>query len=145
MKKSLILLLPFTAGLILIAHAWLSSYPVSIDYPGDVVFYDISFSYWISIPLLLTSMCLIAFKFKNNYLKWILSLGIVILIYSLPFFYFSMPTSDSQYFRGLTEYFLSTNNLNPLVSRHAYYQWPSFYLLSDIATSISGLSIMSFE
>lgn len=145
LKKTLFLILPFIAGLLLFVHAWFTSYPISIDYSGDFVFYHISISYWISIPLLLTSMCLIAFTTKKDYLKWLLSLGIVLVLYSLVFFYFSIPTSDSQYFRGLTEYFSSTKDLNPLISRHAYYQWPSFFLLSAIISSITGLSLMTFE
>ncbi|MGD6934026.1 MAG: hypothetical protein ACQCN5_07470 [Candidatus Bathyarchaeia archaeon] len=56
-----------------------------------------------------------------------------------------MPTSDSQYFRGLIEYFLQTKDLNPLVSYHNYYQWPAYFILFQIITSSSALSVINFE
>jgi hypothetical protein len=56
-----------------------------------------------------------------------------------------LPGSDSQYFRGLTEYFIKTKDLDPLKPAHGYFQWPSFFLLTDIATSVSGLELASFE
>jgi hypothetical protein len=56
-----------------------------------------------------------------------------------------MPTSDSQYFRGLTEYFINTKNLDASQLNHAYFQWPSFFFLSDIVTSVSGLKLIDFE
>jgi hypothetical protein len=82
---------------------------------------------------------------KNNSLKWVISIGIVIIIYSLSYFYSMMPYSDSQYFRGLTEYFIKTKNLDPSQLNHYYYQWPSFFILANIATSVSGLELANFE
>jgi hypothetical protein len=56
-----------------------------------------------------------------------------------------LPGSDSQYFRGLTEYYIATKDLDPLPKSHYYFQWPSFFLLSDIATSVSGTPLPGFE
>jgi hypothetical protein len=56
-----------------------------------------------------------------------------------------LPGSDSQYFRGLTENFLRTNNLDASEPNHGYYQWPSFFLVANIATSVSGLELANFE
>jgi hypothetical protein len=56
-----------------------------------------------------------------------------------------IPGSDSQYFRGLTEYFIKTKDLDPLKPNHGYFQWPSFFLLSDMVTSVSGMELVNFE
>ena len=83
--------------------------------------------------------------FSNKYSKWIVSIGIVMVLYSISYFYFTLPTSDSQYFRGLTEFYIETNNLDPLQPNHIYYQWPGFFILSGIVTSVSGLPLLTFE
>jgi uncharacterized membrane protein YjjP (DUF1212 family) len=56
-----------------------------------------------------------------------------------------MPGSDSQFFRGLTEYFIKTKDLDPLKPGHYYFQWPSFFLLSEMVTSVSGMEFANFE
>jgi hypothetical protein len=56
-----------------------------------------------------------------------------------------VPTSDSQFFRGLNEYFLQTNSLDPTLPTHSYYQQPAFFVLAKALTSISGLSLVNFE
>jgi hypothetical protein len=56
-----------------------------------------------------------------------------------------MSTSDSDYFRGLTENFIRTNNLNASQSINNYYQWPSFFLLASITTLVSGLKLTNYE
>jgi hypothetical protein len=145
MEKNKLLLLPFFAGLILMGYSWYLSYPLSINSVDDYVFNNVSILYWFSLPLLLAPMCMMAVTSKNNSLKWIISIGIVITIYSFSYFYFMLPGSDSQYFRGLTEYFIKTKNLDPLQPNHFYYQWPSFFILADIATSVSGLELANFE
>jgi hypothetical protein len=86
---------------------------------------------------------MMAVTFKNKYLKWIISVGIVVTIYSLSYFYSMLPSNDAQYFRGSTEYFIKTKNLDPL--QNSYYQWPCFFILSYIATSVSGLTLANFE
>jgi hypothetical protein len=56
-----------------------------------------------------------------------------------------MPTADSQYFRGLTEYFIKTKSLDPSQLNHNYYQWSAFFVLADIVTSVSGLPLANYE
>ena len=73
------------------------------------------------------------------------TIGIVLTMYSLSYFYYMLPGSDSQSFRGMTEYFIKTKDLDPLKPSHDYFQWPSFFLLSDIATSVSGMELANFE
>jgi hypothetical protein len=144
-KVLFILFLPFFAGLILMVYAWWSSYPLSMDSIFDVIFNHVSLLYWVSVPLLLGSMCMISISFKNQYVKWIAAIGIVLTIYSLSYFYYMMPGSDSQAFRGMTEYFIKTKDLDASKLGHSYFQWPSFFLLSDMATSVSGLGLANFE
>ena len=145
MNKNMLLIIPFLTGLLLMIYSWYSSFPISVGPFGDSIFNHVSIYYWFSIPLLLTSMFLIAIRFNNKYLKWIMAVGSVTVLYSLSYFYYTMSTSDAEFFRGLTENFIKTNNLNASQIIHSYYQWPSFFLLSKIATSISGLPLVDFE
>jgi hypothetical protein len=121
------------------------SYPLSINSGKDVAFNHVSIFYWISLPLLLTSMLLMAISFKNSYWKWIMTVCFVITLFSLFYFYRTLPTSDADYFRGLTENFIRTKNLDPSPPIHSYYQWPSFFILASIVTQVSGLEIISYE
>jgi hypothetical protein len=145
MEKDKLLIIPFFAGLVLMVYSWYLSFPLSVKSVGDSIFNHIPILYWISVPLLLTSMFLMAISFKNKYLKWIMAVGFVIVLYSLYYFYYTMPTGDSTYFRGLTENFITTNNLNASQFIHSYYQWPSFFLLASITTLVSGLKLTIYE
>jgi len=126
-------------------YSWYLSYPLNVVTVDDVLFNHVSILYWISLPLMLTSLFLIGITFKNTSYKWIISVGIFIALYSLSFFFVMLSGSDSQYFRGFNEYFIETKNLNPLQPNHWYYQWPSFFILSYVSTSVSGLSLTAFE
>lgn len=126
-------------------YSWYLSYPITSISANDYVFNHISILYWFSLPLLVASMFLIAVTTKSNFLKWLLSIGIVLTFFSLFYFYYMMPTGDSQYFRGLTEYFISTKNLDSSQLIHNYYQWPAFFILADVVTSISGLPLANYE
>lgn len=127
-------------------YSWYSSYPLSIDSLSDLPFNHISPLYWFSLSLMLTSICLIAFTGKSNYLKWACVVGIFALLHSLSYFYFTLPTSDSQYFRGLTEYFVSSNSVSgALKPSQLYFEWPSFFILNKMAISAFGISARYFE
>jgi hypothetical protein len=145
LEKDKLLIIPFFIGLILMIYSWYLSFPLAVNSFGDSVFNHISILYWISVPLLLTSMFLIAITFKNRYLPWIMTVGFVAVLYSQSYFYLTMTTGDSTYFRGLTENFLRTNNLNASQFIHNYYQWPSFFLLASITTLVSGLKLTTYE
>lgn len=126
-------------------YSWYLSYPLSVDSVDDVVFNHVSVLYWFSLPLLLTSLYMLAVTSKSNYLKWIMTVGVILTMYSLSYFYFMLPTADSTYFRGLNEYFMETKNLDPIQSHKVYLQWPSYFILTNIATSVSGLQLATFE
>ena len=145
LEKNKLLLFPFFMGIILMAYSWYSSYPLSIDSVDDFIFNHVSVLYWFSLPLMLTSMYMLAVTSKSHILKWIIAVGIVMTIYSLSYFYYMLPGSDSHYFRGLTEYFVRTENLDPSQLNHGYFQWPSFFVLANIATSVSGLELANFQ
>lgn len=131
--------------MLLVVYSWYLSYPVSVYSGKDYVYNHISIFYWIGLPLIIISLYLLAYKFENIYLKWIFSVGIIFSFYSISFFYSTLPTSDSQYFRGLNEYFFETGNLDPSQPNHIYYQWPGFFILSRIATSVLGLPLVTYE
>lgn len=145
MEKNKLLLLPFFAGLALMVYSWYISYPLSVNSVNDFVFNHASLLYWFSLPLLLASMYMMAVTSKSHSLKCVISVAIIITLYSSSYFYHTLSTSDSQYFRGLTEYFIKTKNLDPSQPNHAYFQWSSFFLLADMATSVSGLKLTNFE
>lgn len=145
MGKNRLLLLPFFVGLVLMIYSWYLTYPLPTISANDFLFNHISILYWFSLPLLLASMFLMAVTTKSNLLKWIFIIGIVLTWFSLSFFHYMMPTSDSEYIRGLTEYFIKTKSLDPSQPNHNYYQWPAFFILADIVTSISGLSLANYE
>jgi len=82
---------------------------------------------------------------KNGYWKWIMAVGIVMTMFSLSYFYAMLPGSDSHFMRGLIEYFTETKNLDFSQPGKKYFQWPSVFILSEIATSVSGLELANFE
>lgn len=144
MEKNKLLLIPFLIGLILVVYSWYLSFPLSISSVDDSIFNHVSIFYWFGLPLLLASMYMMILSLKNKYLRWIITVGFVITMYSSSYFFFRMSTSDADYFRGLTEYFIRTHNLDASQWIHSYYQWPSFFL-ADITTSVSGLNLSSYE
>jgi len=145
MEKDKLLIIPFFVGLMLMVYSWYLSFPLSVDSVGDSIFNHVSILYWLSVPLLLTSMFLMAISFKNKYWKWIMTVGFVIVLYSLSYFFYTMSTIDADFLRGMTENFIRTNNLNASQTIHNYYQWPSFFLLADITTLVSGLTLTIYE
>ena len=66
-------------------------------------------------------------------------------MYSLRYFYYSLCGSDTLTFRGLTEYVITTGDQDPSKLYHWYFQWPFFFILNQIANSITGLEIIYFE
>src|SRR5665647_934959 len=112
MEKGKLLIIPFLLGLALLIYSWHMSFPLSLHSVGESIYDNISILYWISVPLLLSSMFLMAIVFKNVYLRWMLTFGFVLVLYSISYFYFTMPTVDSAFFRGLTENFVVTHNLD---------------------------------
>jgi hypothetical protein len=127
------------------AYSWYTSFPLSVSSVNDSIFNHVPFWYWISLPLLLTSMCMMAISFKNKYWIFAMAVSCVITLYSLFYFYYMMPGSDSHYFRGLTEYSIREQSLDPSQINHRYYQWPSFFILANIVTSVSGLTLANYE
>jgi len=126
-------------------YSWYISYPISAIASNDFVFDHVSVLYWVSLPLLLVSMFLMAVTTKNTLMRWILSIGIVLTFFSLSYFYSIIPTGDSQQFRAFVEYFIKTKSLDPSQLNHNYYQWPAFFVLADVVTSVSGLPLTSYE
>jgi hypothetical protein len=145
LEKHYIAFVTLILGLGFIFYSWFSSYPLSIDYPGDITFNHISAFYWIGFPLTLTSLFILGTSTKNHAFRSVICVASVAVIFSLSYFYSSLPTSDSQYFRGLTEYFIRTKNLDPSQSVHSYFQWPSFFLIGSIITNVSGLQLPTVE
>jgi len=145
MEKTKLLIFPLFLGLLFMFLSWYLSYPLYIDSMELFVFDKVTFLYWFSLPLTLASMFMIAVTTKNRCLKWGMTVSLVVTIYSITFFYYLIPGSDANFFRGLNEYFIATQDLDPSKSIHAYFQWPSFFIMADIAISLSGSSLLNFE
>ena len=126
LEKSKFALVPLAIGLVLLLYSWYKTYPISFGFPGDVVFNHVSLFYWVSFPLVLGSLYMLGVFSKSQPLKCIASVGIIFAIYSLSYFYFSLPTGDSQYFTGLAQNFINTKSLNSSQLIHEYYSWPAF-------------------
>jgi hypothetical protein len=90
-------------------------------------------------------MFLMGITYENYYSNWIISAGIFVVIYSISYFFLTIPTADSNNFTGLTEYFLRTNDLTPNLVSRAYFQWPSFFILAKIMTSVAGIDLAKYE
>jgi hypothetical protein len=145
LKKNRLLLFPFFVGLALMIYSWFVSYPLIVNSVNDRYFNHISPLYWFSLPLLLTSMLMIALTSKSTYLKWIMALGFLFTIYSIGYFYFPFPIGDSQYVRGLNEFFAQTKNLYLDNSYKIYFQWPGSFIFTYVAASVTGIQVSNFD
>jgi hypothetical protein len=145
LKKLLLLIPPLLAGIALLFFSWYSSFPISVYSTNDYVFNHLPFEYWIGTALVVVSFFLIALTSKNRYAKCFCAVSIVVTMYSSFYFYSFLPGSDSQFFRGLTEYFFQTGKLSQTSPANEYYSWPIFFMLSKIVTDVTGLSLQCFE
>jgi hypothetical protein len=145
MKKNLLLIVPIVIGFGLLIYSWLSAYPLTASSANVVLFYDIPIPYWVSYSLVTVCFFLVALFSKNIFLKWLMSVAIVITLYSLTYFYPMINGADSQFFRGLNEYFIDTKSLDASQLNHDYYQWPAFFLLTYISVTLSGINLFSYE
>lgn len=143
MEKNRLLLIPLFIGLALMVYSWFLSFPLYNNSATDVLFNHLSYYYWISLSILLPSMFMIALTFKSPYIKWLMTVGIVLTIYSSAYFYGLAPTVDAIYYRSLSENFIRTQTLNP--AQQFYFQWPAFFILTDVLSSVSGLSVLTLE
>lgn len=127
-------------GFILLFFSWYSSYPISINSMHDYEYYQISFLYWLSLPILFASFFIIAIKTKNKYIRYIVTIMTVFLMLSTTYFRYMVFGSDAHQFIGLTEYYLSNEKINPTPLQN-YYQWPIFFILNKIIITILGLDL----
>ena len=143
-KKLILLAVVIIIGLALILYSWYDSYPISVDSPFDFLPNHISPFLWLGISIVCGTLYVTAMLSMRNSLKILATLGIIFFIYSSAYFFWFMPGIDSHYFRGLTEYFIETGDLNFFTSYHSYYQWPFFFVFSKIAY-IMGLDPRCLE
>ena len=95
--------------------------------------------------MFLGSLYVTATVVKKRYLKLIICISIVMSMYSLRYFYHSLPGSDALTVQGLAEYAITTGDLDPSKTYHWYFQWPLFFILNQISNSITGLETVHFE
>jgi hypothetical protein len=143
--KSKLLLIPLLIGFALLFYSWYYSYPITINATDTTIFSQLNWLYWVGYCVTIASMYLLSLTIKTSLLKWLLVVSVIAVLFSLQFFSYYLPGSDTQYFRGLTENFINTKNLDPSGPSHYYYQWPSYFITRYIGAAISGLSIQSLE
>ena len=116
-----------------------------MDSQYDFVYNHFSYLYWIGLATLFVSFFVVAMKTENNSLRLAMAISTVFLIFSQAYFYYMIPGSDVNQFRGLTENFISTGKLSGSNPHQAYDQWPLFFILNKIITSITGLELRFIE
>ena len=142
--KNVIRLL-FLISIVFTIYSGYVSYPLLIEDQFDYVYNHISIFYWIgsSVSMLLAYLLL---SYNENKFENMLYLSIiVILMYSIRFFYFSLPAPDAQLYRGLSEYVYETNNYDPKLNNHIWLQWPTFFMFSTIFSYVLNISVISTE
>jgi hypothetical protein len=145
LRSSFLLVIPLIAGILLMISAWFLSYPLSIVSADDWLFNHIHFLYWIGLPLTLVSLYLIGLVSHNKTLHCVIAIGIFFAIFSLSYYYYMLPGSDAQLFRGLNEYFSESSSLVPDNKWHFYYEWPIFFVLTRILRIVTGLELTQLE
>jgi hypothetical protein len=150
LSKNKLLILPLATGIILLVYSWFMNYPLSINSTADVVFNHVSVFYWFGLSLTLASLFLAGITAKSHVWRWIIAVSLVTAMFSISYYYFMLPGSDSQSFRGLNEYYMSVINASghaptPSLPSHYYYQWPLFFMLNNVATSVTGLQLSQFD
>ena len=145
MIKARLLLILISLSLVLIICSWFQSYPIFIDSPTDFIFNHISVLYWIGLAILLVSSYVSIVITKNRTVILIICLLMFFAIYSLRYFYPTVPGSDANTFRGLVKYTIEYQNLDSLLPHHMYYQWPAFFIFNNVSTLVTGLEQVAFE
>ena len=145
MNKSKIIFIPILIGVIFFIYSWYVSYPISIESPYDFDYDYIFYLYWLSIPILFASSFYIIIKTNNDNYKLLMTIITILIMYSKQYFYYMGFGSDVNQFIGLTEYFISSGDLDFTRGYHSYYQWPNFFILNKIATSIIGIDLRIFQ
>ncbi|MFI5449898.1 MAG: hypothetical protein ACHQ03_09090 [Candidatus Bathyarchaeia archaeon] len=123
-------------GVLLIILSWIKSYPVSVQ-PNGYLFGSIYFSYWIGLSAGNAGLFLVASSSRRSIERFSCAVTFFVLAFSLRFFYSFVSGPDSDYFRGLIEYFLSTGSL--LAQQQTYYQWPNLFILGAMTSEVLGL------
>jgi len=143
-RKALLVFPVFITGFVFILVSWFTSYPVTMETPFEFVPDKISPFFWIGLSIVCASLYAMALLSKSDLVASISTLSIIMLIYSSAYFFWFMPGIDADSFRGLTEYFVETGDLNYLVPYHSYFQWPLLFTFYRTACTI-GLDLRLLE
>jgi hypothetical protein len=143
--KRSILRVTIPLGLILILYSYYLSYPLLMDAVDDFVYYHISPVYWLGLFILMPSLFVLATISERDVVRLLSCIGLLLSMYSIKFFYFSFPSSDVHYVRGLVEYALSTGDLDPGKAFHDYFQWPLFFVFIQMFSVLTNIDLTIIE
>jgi hypothetical protein len=134
-------IIAFIATIFLIV-AWEESYPLHPMGSQPLVF-SISPLYWLAFLLLAVSLSWIASRnVTSGLVTWIAAVGFFTLIHSIGYYYFTFPGPDP-FFRNLASDYLRSGFIDLTVADR--YQWPGFFLLTDMFIEVTGLSQNMFS
>jgi hypothetical protein len=143
--RTKILLIPIILGLILVSYSWLQSYPLTLQSGADLLYNHISVYYWVGFTLIISSLYLFCLIVKSDFIRWVLTIGIILTFFSIFYFFYQLPGSDCTVFTGLSKYAIATQQLDTSQSNHLYFQWPIFFISAQLGVTITGLSLATFQ
>jgi hypothetical protein len=128
----------FAIGTVFVAFAWLASYPVTIAPVGRYLFDGIYPSLWPGLSIVFASLFLISQSSRDRRVALICAIGLVFFLYVDYLFFQLLPGPDAHYFRALTK-LSATAGVS--TSNAEYFQWPSFFVLNNVLSSVLGLNV----
>jgi hypothetical protein len=126
-------------GLLLVAVAWINSYPLTVESSTSHLFDSIYPSFWLGLSMANLGLFLVASRSRSRAERLACAFAFFVLAYSIRYFSTFLGGVDSDYFRGLTENYAASGVLLP--QQHEYYQWPLLFILDVSTARILGLSV----
>jgi hypothetical protein len=126
-------------GLALLALAWVRSYPIDVESRISYLYDSIYPSFWIGLSVANIGLFLVARNSKKHWVLFGCGVAFFLLAYSIKYFFTFLPGPDSNWFRAISEDFLSNRTLRP--GEVGYHQWPLLFTLVTVTCEVLGVSV----
>jgi hypothetical protein len=126
-----------TVACILVATAWVESFPVTVGSPNVYIFNSIALTFWIGLSMGNIGLFLIALSSKSRWVQLACAFGFMLFVYSIKYFFAFFEGADSTMFRVLTQDFVASKIMIP--AEHSYYEWPMLFTLGAVASAVLGI------
>ena len=90
------------------------------------------------------SFYLLSINNISDNLKYFMSIFVFLLVFSLSFFYYMLPTSDNNRFTAFNEVFYLEDK-DSLPDTIRYFEWPIFFIFNKVALLLTGLEVRIFS